>query len=233
MFFIAAAAQAVELALVFWINRRAPHQLRRNLNATQAHIPVRHESIRSPIPTHTFLKMAWLANPFAYLAINTLVSVMPTLAARFDLDTMQTGFVCSIWLFVRAGAFVLLWFWSKWHYRFRFLAGAFVALTVSFVSMLLTPALWVLIVSEVLFGFALGLIYYSSLFYSMDVGETKGEHGGIHEAAIGIGCFVGPAVAGGGLAFFPTHPGSGAWAVTVLLVGGLSGLYWLRFSKPR
>jgi len=30
--------------------------------------------------------------------------------------------------------------------------------------------------------------------YSMDVGETKGEHGGLHEAMIGAGMCLGPAV---------------------------------------
>ena len=58
---------------------------------------------------------------------------------------------------------------------------------VSFGAMLLARDIWVLIASQAVFGLAIGLIYYSSLFYSMDVGETKGEHGGIHEAAIGAG----------------------------------------------
>lgn len=230
MFLVPAAIQVVELALVLWIQHHAPRQTATVCSFKE--IPVTHESIRSPISPKTFLKMAWLANPFAYLAILTVVSIIPTLVEKFNLDTMQTGFVCSIWLFIRAGAFVLLWFWPKWHYRFRYLAGAFVALTVSFLAMLLTPALGVLIVAQIFFGLAVGLIYYSSLFYSMDVGDTKGEHGGIHEAAIGIGCFVGPAVAASGLKFFPSNPGSGAWAVTVLLMSGLGGLYWLRYAQP-
>ncbi len=41
------------------------------------------------------------------------------------------------------------------------------------------------VVAQIAFGISVGLIYYSSLFYSMDVGETKGEHGGLHEAMIG------------------------------------------------
>jgi len=68
------------------------------------------------------------------------------------------------------------------------------------------------------------LIYYSSLFYSMDVGETKGEHGGIHEAAIGLGNCVGPAVGGASLYLLPQYPNSGALAVTVLLFCGFGGL---------
>lgn len=230
LFLISAGLQCLEFLVASWIQKNAPHQPVRSISVDSI-TPITHESLRSPIPPQTFLKMGWLANPFAYLAIATVVSVIPTLAAKFQLNTAQSGFVCSIWLFVRAGAFALLWLWPKWHYRFRYLAGCFVALTVSFVVMLLTPSLWLLIVAEVFFGIALGLIYYSSLFYSMDVGQTKGEHGGIHESVIGFGCFAGPAVAACGLKFFPGSPSSGAWAVTILLFGGLSGLYWLRYRK--
>jgi hypothetical protein len=75
-----------------------------------------------------------------------------------------------------------------------------------------------------LFGGAVGFIYYSSLFYSMDLGDTKGEHGGIHEAVIGLGNCAGPAVGAAALFFLPRYPDSGALAVSLLLVSGLAGL---------
>ena len=131
--------------------------------------------------------MAWLANPFAYIAINTIIPVIPEIARRLHLSPTQAGFVCSIWFFVRLGTFWFLCHWTAWHYRFGLLLGAFVGLVTSFGVMLHFSGLTVLIVSQVVFGFCVGLIYYSSLFYSMDVGHTKGEHGGIHEAAIGLG----------------------------------------------
>ena len=65
------------------------------------------------------------------------------------------------------------------------------------------------------------LLYYSSLFYAMDVGEAKGEHGGFHEAAIGIGIFVGPATSAAALWFFPQTPNLGVWLVGgLMLIGG-------------
>jgi hypothetical protein len=95
--------------------------------------------------------------------------------------------------------------------------------------MLLSRNIWVLALSQVIFGLAVGLIYYSSLFYSMDVGATKGEHGGIHEAAIGMGNATGPAMAAAALAFFPNLPGSGATADCILLLIGLGVLYRMRY----
>ena len=101
---------------------------------------------------------------------------------------------------------------------------------VSFGAMLLATRLWLLIAPTIL-GVTLGLIYYSSLFYSMDVGETKGEHGGIHESAIGAGNCVGPAIAAAALLLFPAHPASGPLAVCLLLLGGWGGLFWLRYKR--
>jgi hypothetical protein len=97
-----------------------------------------------------------------------------------------------------------------------------------FMVILMVPNLAVVILAQLFFGGAIGLIYYSSLFYSMDVGETKGEHGGIHEAAIGLGNFAGPAVGAAALALLPQQANSGALVVSGLLVCGFAGLVWLR-----
>ncbi len=138
--------------------------------------------------------MVWLAIPFSYIGITTVIAVIPALARTLDMSTAQAGLFCSIWMFVRLGTFVALWQWTGWHYRFRWLLGAFVGLTASFSLLLLSHNLGLLVAAQAVFGVSVGLIYYSSLFYSMDVGETKGEHGGLHEAMIGMGICLGPAV---------------------------------------
>jgi MFS family permease len=168
--------------------------------------------------------MAWLANPFAYIAINTFIPMLPTLAAHFQLTPMFAGFACSLWCFVRLGTFVVLWFWTDWHYRFRWLVAAFALLIVSFAAILIVPNLYAMLAAQIIFGIAIGLIYYSSLFYSMDASEAKGEHGGIHEAVIGIGNCIGPAVGAASLQWVPQYANSGAIAVSVLLLLGLGGL---------
>ena len=181
--------------------------------------------------SRAFLKMAWLANPFAYLAINTVIAGIPSLARELKLSPMFAGFFCSVWLFVRVGAFALLWLWPGWHYRFRWLIGAYAAMVAGFALLLLAPGLPLLVAAQIVFGLAVGLIYYSSLFYSMDVGERKSEHGGIHEAAIGAGSCAGPAIGAAALHFFPEAPGSSAWAVSGMLIIGLAALTWLRIGK--
>ncbi len=178
----------------------------------------------SPARKKSFQRMAWLANPFAYIAINTLLAVIPGLAAKFQMSPMLAGFVCSLWCFARLGMFVLLWRWPGWHYRFRWLVTAFSVLVLSFAAILIVPSFAVLVAAQIFFGVAIGLIYYSSLFYSMDASDTKSEHGGIHEAAIGAGNCVGPAVGAVSLQFLPQFQNSGAIAVSILLLCGLGGL---------
>ena len=234
LFLLPASIHAVQLLILAWIHREHAQSsgVRMEIPSPQrgeGASSFRDQLVEGPAlakPTspvaRSFLRMAWLANPFAYIAINTIVAVIPQLAAGFHLSPMFAGFFCSIWLFVRLGTFLLLWQWPAWHYRFGWLLSAFVGLVVSFTFLLLVPNLFVLIASQVIFGLSIGLIYYSSLFYSMDVGETKGEHGGIHEAAIGLGIFLGPAVGATALRLPPQFPNSGAWAVSGLLTIGLA-----------
>ncbi len=236
LFFVPIGIQIVQLALTLWLERTAgpPPRVLSTLplsegaghNADSLEAEQRAMGTNAhPVPrAASFLRMAWLANPFAYVAINTVIAVVPGVAQRLSLSTMLAGFCCSVWCFARLGAFTVLWRWAGWHYRFRWLLAAYMFLVASFTAILLTGSLAVLVVAQILFGLAVGLIYYSSLFYSMDLSEAKGEHGGIHEAVIGVGNFAGPAVGAAALQFLPAYGHSGAVAVSFLLVCGLGGL---------
>jgi predicted MFS family arabinose efflux permease len=220
LFLLPGAVFLAEYFLVAWLQRVAPTaRIPSRATGTSEHHP---EPIayRQPVSPQTFLRLAWVANPFSYVAIYTLLATMPALADRFGLSPARVGLVCSVWLFGRLASFIWLWHWSGWHYRFRFLVGGFALLGSSFVAILLAPYLWLMVAAQVMFGVTCGLMYYSSLFYSMDVGEAKAEHGGLHEAAIGVGICAGPAVGAASLQFFPTIPHASAVAVSGLLAVG-------------
>ena len=224
MFYVPLAFMLLQLALVFWLQKLHVIGSAAATGNKLPPAPVR----PPPALAKNFQRMAWLANPFAYIAINTLIAVLPGIAAKFQLSTSMAGFVCSLWCFARVVAFITLWRWTGWHYRFRWLAGAFALLIVSFATILVAHRLAVVLTAQVFFGAAIGLIYYSSLFYAMDASETKSEHGGIHEAAIGVGNCLGPAVGAAALWLAPQTASVGAWAVSGLLTVGLGGLLWLR-----
>ena len=233
IFYFPASLYAAQWAFTFWLERGAEKLPVPKDCATPspARLASDEERLRSPVSPSLFLKMAWLANPFAYIAVNSAIPLIPELAKRLDLSPMFAGFFCSVWFFARTLAFVGLWLWTGWHYRFRWLAYAFATMAVCFALILLVPNLWVLVLAQIGFGLALGLIYYSSLFYAMDVGESKSEHGGLHEAAIGSGIFAGPALGATTVYLLPNYPGSSAWAVSGLLVLGFAALMWLRFRR--
>jgi len=233
LFYVPAAIQLIQLGLVYWVEAKVRQPLpaisglpttaeadRERGDRTARAVPLLH----LPPRARNFLRMAWLANPFAYIAINTLIAVIPGVARRLELSTMVAGFCCSVWCFARLGAFMALWFWDGWHYRFRWLLAGFLALGLTFAIIVMAPDIAMLVLAQIVFGGAVGLIYYSSLFYSMNLSETKGEHGGIHEAAIGVGNFVGPAVGAVALYLAPHQPNGGVLAVSVLLLSGLGAL---------
>ena len=219
IYYLPAGIIVAQFALLLWLEKLPP-------TAPAAVEVFRPAEADRPAPARAkmFLRLAWLANPFAYIAINTLVAELPGLATKFQLTPMFAGFACSLWCFVRLAAFVTLWRWPGWHYRFRWLVIAFGALVLSFTTILIVPNLAVLLVAQIFFGLAIGLIYYSSLFYSMDAGDTKSAHGGIHEAAIGAGNCLGPAVGALSLQFAAHSANAGAFAVGVLLLGGFGAM---------
>jgi len=224
MFWVPIAILSLQLGMAFWLE-----SISRRTQSSGAATPLPAEEPH-PHPQHraeNFLRMAWLANPFAYIAINTLIAVMPGVALRLELSTTTAGFCASIWCFSRLAAFTGLWLWNGWHYRFRWLWASFLAMVATFALIVTAQNLATLVVAQLVFGVATGLIYYSSLFYSMDVGETKGEHGGFHESAIGMGNFAGPAVGALSLTLWSGNPFSGAIAVSGLLLTGFCGLLTL------
>ena len=181
--------------------------------------------------TKRFLRMAWIANPFSYVAINTVIPLIPSIAEKFDLSTGMAGIVCSFWMFARLAAFAIFWHWTGWHYRFRWLAGSCLVMIVCFFAILMTQSIELLLIAQLGFGLSIGLIYYSSLYYSMNVPENQGTNAGLHEAMIGTGLFIGPAFGAATLYLFPTA--IGAWSVGGLLCIGFSGLLFVRHYRKK
>jgi predicted MFS family arabinose efflux permease len=220
-FWLPAAIHAVQLVLLRRCQRSdAPG----HSPASAAAVPVASTQELNPRPiskARGFLMLAWIANPFAYIAIYGVLPVIPNLTNSLGLDAATAGVVCSVWFWTRLTAFVWFWLWPGWHYRFGWLLGAFITLIASFAAILLIPHVWTLVLAQIVFGLAVGLIYYSSLYYSMDTGASKGKEGGIHEAAIGLGIFLGPAAGVSALQIFPHQPNAGTYNIGGLLILGL------------
>ncbi len=234
MFWIPVLIHILQLGMVFWLAQKVSHvevpmakEGTRDAPQMSSELLIKEDALARKI----FLRFALLTNPFAYVAINTAIPMIPEVAARFKLSPIWAGVFCSLWLFMRMAAFILFWLWPGWHYRFGFLLSAKILLVISFLGLLLAPQLWIMLMAQVVFGLSVGLIYYSSLYYSMNGGTAKSEHGGLHEAMIGLGTFVGATVGVSAKYFFPAVAGISIWAVACLLLIGLGALIWLRYRK--
>lgn len=228
IFWLPPGLHLVQVTILWRFARRHEAPVSAPLEGTSAANPLP-KHLRSDLDPRAFQRMAWLANPFACVAIYTLLAMIPELALKLGLSTTLAGLFCSIWFFARLASFVVLWRWDGWHYRFRWLLAGYVLLVAGFVSVLTAQDLWWLSIGQVAFGLAVGLFYYSSLFYSMDVGEARAEHGGIHEAVMGAGNFVGPGIGALSLLLAPGSSHAGVWAVGCLLGLGLLMLAGFRF----
>lgn len=160
----------------------------------------------TPQQRRAFRLLGWLANPMAYVAMNVIVTYNPVVAQRMGVSFATASSWFSLWFYVRMAAFELLRRWSGWHYRPNLLFAAFGVTMLSFAGMMLAPSLGVHLVAQVLFGLSIGLLYQSSLFYSMAGSPEKGAHGGFHESFIGLGIATGASMAFLGDRLAPQHP---------------------------
>jgi MFS family permease len=177
------------------------------------------------------LKMAWITNPLAYMAIYVLIPVMTQLTHVENLAL--AGMIGSIWFVVRFLGFAVAGHWTGWHYKVRWQLGPLAAMTLSMACMLLIPNLAVLIVGQIVFGFSTAILYSASLYYSMHVSDGHGGHAALHEAAIGAGSMVGPligALASTGHSQRPMLPI--ALGVTGLLAAGFAVIAWMALARP-
>ena len=151
------------------------------------------------------LWMSRLALPATFVVISSLLAAMPTLPLIQRLDPATRTVVGSAWMAARWVAFLSLGATVWWHTRPRALLTAALLLLAGFLAVTLRPewlpgapglatAPWLvwMVAWQVVLGLALGLIYAASLYFGMVLSDGSTEHGGYHEALIGLGSILGP-----------------------------------------
>ena len=76
---------------------------------------------------------------------------------------------------------------------------------------------------QISLGGAIGLIYAASLYFGMALSQGSTEHGGYHEALIGIGAVAGPASGALAAWYRPGQPLAAASAIGVVVFLSLAG----------
>jgi MFS family permease len=154
----------------------------------------------------------WLARislPSTYVVIYSLAAMMPLLPVMQPLDTAQRTLAGSVWMIARFGAFVYLGATVWWHTRPRMLLVAAAVMLVAFLGVTVRPSdvfggpgaivhavdLASMVGWQISLGAVMGMIYSASLYFGMVLSDGSTEHGGYHEALIGLGSILGPGTA--------------------------------------
>ena len=174
----------------------------------------------------------WLSRtalPATYTVVYGLMPMMPSLPTMQQLPTQLQTVVADVWLITRGLTFVGLALGTWWHTRPRILLWAAVAMLVAFFGMTLPPTrgaspaadLASLIAWQAVLGAALGMIYSGSLYFGMVLSGGSTEHGGYHEALIGLGWVLGPAVGAAAQAVRPNDIRAGTAAVGAVIAASV------------
>lgn len=152
-----------------------------------------HRGDQVPLITkRRFKQLGWLGNGTGYLLQGGLMTLAPSVGERLGLPPGSAIWMICTFFVARAVAFALLWRLTGWHYRLPWMCAALVAAPAALAIIFFSSSLTLLLPALMLFGVCIGLGYYSSIYYSLDYGDEKGEHGGWHESIIGLGGLIGP-----------------------------------------
>jgi MFS family permease len=159
------------------------------------------------------LWLSRIALPSTYVIIYSLAPLLPALHAIKQLSPTTATLLASIWLIARAAAFIITGNTTFWHKRPILMLYASIAMLFAFLGAVipgsltgigLAQALLAMAIAQIVLGFSIGTIYSASLYFGMVVSEGSTEHGGYHEALIGLGQILGPIV---GTTMQWIHPG--------------------------
>lgn len=140
------------------------------------------------------LDAARILLPLSYVIVAALSPLMPFLTGPLGLSGSIATVVASTWLGGRLVSAAFLWRTHGWHGRWStlFVAGALIA--AGFGTAVLATSTTALVLGLGAFGVGQGIIYYAAIYYAMSVGHAEVDAAGTHEALIGVGYFIGPAV---------------------------------------
>lgn len=136
--------------------------------------------------------------PTSYVVVGAISPLMPYLLDGLEASRASQTPMTSLWLVARIVVVAILWRTGFWHGRWSTLLAATVLLVGGFGVMVLADSMLAMGIGLVAFGTGQGIIYYTALYYAMAVGRAEVDAGGTHEALIGLGYAVGPALAFGG-----------------------------------
>lgn len=178
-----------------------------------------------------FRSLAWIANSIAFGLAATLNHHYPRLIREFGWSENVFGaFLGGIFLVQSLTFVVLRRIPSLWRFQRSRLYVVQGLMLIAIVTLPLADLPRIL-VSAVVFGVGLGFCYYSSIYYSLHAGTSRGRNAGVHESLLGVGSMLVPFLGGW------SAKATGLLAAPYLVAGALVGfallLQELTFRRRR
>jgi hypothetical protein len=180
------------------------------------------------------LWLSRLALPATYVVIYGLMALMPSLPIMRNLDPTRQTLIGSIWMASRWFAFLALGLTNWWHTRPRLLLAAAMVMLIAFIGVTVRPSdllhhstfaidLLSMSFGQLALGACMGVVYSCSLYFGMVLSHGSTEHGGYHEALIGLGQVLGPGAGAIAAIMRPGNVGAGIMAVgSVIFLSALA-----------
>jgi MFS family permease len=171
------------------------------------------------------LQLSRIGLPATYTVLYSLVALMPSLQVIRSFSPTGQTVVASLWMAARFIAFAILGATAWWHTRPRVLLLAAIIMLAAFLGVTLRighgPISGLdqifMIAWQIPLGLTMGIIYSGSLYFGMVLSDGSTEHGGYHEALIGVGQIVGPAAALVAQRLYPDNITAAVTAVAAVL----------------
>ena len=171
--------------------------LSRNLIRKPIHLPQTHPEFVQQDQLKRYSKLlraSHLSMLSSYTLLFLLAPLLPTIFASIGFDIQYSAALSGVLDGMRVLAFLILGIWPAWQGRSLPVFTMIFALPIGFLMILFGPNFTVILIGEILFGLAAGLMYYGSLYYAMVVKNASVDAGGTHEGLIGTGFAIGPLI---------------------------------------
>lgn len=142
--------------------------------------------------------------PVSYVVSSALGPFLPSAMDTLAVPIAWQPVVLSAWQLPRMLGFVVHQVTTAWRGNWAHPISGGVMLAVGFIAAILAPRLaadigttmgTVLLVGGLtVFGAGMSCIYSGAIYYAMSVGNAEVDAGGAHEALIGVGYTIGPAI---------------------------------------
>jgi MFS family permease len=167
----------------------------------------------------------WLSRiclPSTYVVNYALMAMMPSLLVIEKHSQTARTWIAGTWMIARWIMFVWLGATMWWHTRPRILLICGVLMLISFVAVPLSLNVQLMLAAQIVLGMSIGWIYAASLYFGMVLSDGATEHGGYHEALIGLGLVLGPGVGAASQFLSPGNTNASVAAVAALVVVSLA-----------